>query len=89
MIKSIWLILVVPATSTVKRKNRQGSPEVDEMKHETIADREPERMLCFEKRFRLEAILFGAGVVGLDLFTNWIEDETLFQKPWQGDTPRK
>jgi serine/threonine-protein kinase len=31
--------------------------------------------------------LFGAGVVGLDLFTNWIEDETLFQKPWQEILP--
>jgi serine/threonine protein kinase len=31
--------------------------------------------------------LFGAGIVGLDLFTNWIEDETLFQKPWQEILP--
>jgi serine/threonine protein kinase len=31
--------------------------------------------------------LFGAGVVGLDLFTNWIEDETLFQRPWQEILP--
>ncbi len=31
--------------------------------------------------------LFGAGVVGLDLFTNWIEDEALFQKPWQEILP--
>ena len=31
--------------------------------------------------------LFGAGVVGLDLFTNWIEDETLFQQPWQDILP--
>ncbi len=31
--------------------------------------------------------LFGAGVVGLDLFTNWIEDKTLFLKPWQEILP--
>jgi serine/threonine protein kinase len=31
--------------------------------------------------------LFGTGVVGLDLFTNWIEDEALFQKPWQEILP--
>jgi serine/threonine protein kinase len=31
--------------------------------------------------------LFGAGVVGLDLFTNWIKDEALFQKPWQEILP--
>jgi len=27
--------------------------------------------------------LFGAGVVALDAFTNWIDDEELFQRPWQ------
>ena len=31
--------------------------------------------------------LFGVGVVGLDLFTNWIEDESLFQQPWQDILP--
>jgi serine/threonine protein kinase len=31
--------------------------------------------------------LFGAGVVGLDLFANWIEDENLFRKPWQDILP--
>ena len=31
--------------------------------------------------------LFGVGVIGLDLFTNWIEDETLFQRPWQEILP--
>ncbi len=31
--------------------------------------------------------LFGVGVVGLDLFANWIEDEKLFQKPWQDILP--
>ena len=28
-----------------------------------------------------------AGVVGLDLFMNWIEDEALFEKPWQEILP--
>jgi len=31
--------------------------------------------------------LFGVGVVGLDLFANWIEDEKLFQKSWQDILP--
>ncbi len=31
--------------------------------------------------------LFGTGVIGLDLFTNWIEDETLFQKSWREILP--
>jgi serine/threonine-protein kinase len=31
--------------------------------------------------------LFGAGVVSLDLFTNWIEDKILFEKPWQEILP--
>lgn len=31
--------------------------------------------------------LFGAGVVGLDMFANWIEDENLFRKPWQDILP--
>ena len=31
--------------------------------------------------------LFGAGVVAVDLFTNWVEDETLFNRPWQEVLP--
>jgi serine/threonine protein kinase len=31
--------------------------------------------------------LFGTGVVGLELFSSWIEDEKLFQKPWQEILP--
>ncbi|HZW83283.1 MAG TPA: protein kinase [Candidatus Deferrimicrobium sp.] len=31
--------------------------------------------------------LFGTGVVALDLFTNWIEDEAIFQQPWQKNLP--
>lgn len=31
--------------------------------------------------------LFGAGVVGLDLFTNWIEDEIPLKTPWQDIFP--
>lgn len=26
--------------------------------------------------------LFGAGVVAVDLFTSWVEDEALFERPW-------
>jgi serine/threonine-protein kinase len=31
--------------------------------------------------------LFGAGVVAVDLFTNWVEDETLYNRPWQEVLP--
>lgn len=31
--------------------------------------------------------LFGSGVVALDLFTNWITDEAMFQAPWQDILP--
>ena len=31
--------------------------------------------------------LFGAGVVAVDLFTSWVEDEALFNKPWQEVLP--
>lgn len=31
--------------------------------------------------------LFGAGVVAVDLFTSWVEDETLFDMPWQEVLP--
>jgi serine/threonine protein kinase len=41
----------------------------------------------FRKEVSPRSDLFGAGVVGLDLFTNWIEDEALFQKPWQEILP--
>jgi serine/threonine-protein kinase len=41
----------------------------------------------FRKEVSPRSDLFGAGVVGLDLFTNWIADEALFQKPWQEILP--
>jgi serine/threonine protein kinase len=31
--------------------------------------------------------LFGVGVVAVDLFTSWVEDEALFDKPWQEVLP--
>lgn len=31
--------------------------------------------------------LFGAGVVAVDLFTNWVEDESLFKLPWEEVLP--
>lgn len=31
--------------------------------------------------------LFGAGVVAVDLFTNWVEDESFFSRPWQEVLP--
>lgn len=31
--------------------------------------------------------LFGTGVVAVDLFSSWVEDESLFERPWQGVLP--
>jgi len=31
--------------------------------------------------------LFGVGVVAIDLFTNWVEDEDLFNQPWDRVLP--
>lgn len=31
--------------------------------------------------------LFGAGVVAIDLLTNWVSDESQFQQPWQEVLP--
>lgn len=31
--------------------------------------------------------LFGAGVIAADLFTSWVEDESLFNRPWQEVLP--
>ncbi len=31
--------------------------------------------------------LFGVGVVAVDLFTSWVEDEALFNRPWQEVLP--
>lgn len=31
--------------------------------------------------------LFGAGVVAVDLFTNWVEDESLFEESWEQVLP--
>lgn len=31
--------------------------------------------------------LFGVGVIAVDLFTNWVEDESLFKKPWEEVLP--
>jgi serine/threonine-protein kinase len=31
--------------------------------------------------------LFGTGVVAVDLFTSWVEDEALFNRPWQEVLP--
>lgn len=41
----------------------------------------------FRKEVSPRSDLFGVGVVGLDLFTAWIDDEGLFQEPWQDILP--
>lgn len=62
------------------------SLEVDEI---SIDGRRPgtRTYTLLRKEISPRSDLFGAGVVGLDLFTNWIKDETLLQKPWQEILP--
>ena len=48
---------------------------------------EVEAYALLRKEISPRSDLFGAGVVGLDLFTNWIEDELLFQQSWQDILP--
>ena len=69
-----------------KTEKPANGPEVDEIK---MSDRRPgtRTYALFRKEISPRSDLFGAGVVGLDLFTNWIEDEALFQKPWQEILP--
>jgi serine/threonine protein kinase len=69
-----------------KAEQPTSVPVVDEIK---MSNRRPgTRTYAFlRKEISPCSDLFGAGVVGLDLFTNWIEDETLFQKPWQEILP--
>jgi serine/threonine protein kinase len=61
-------------------------PAIDEMR---MSARRPgtQTYILFRKDVSPHSDLFGAGVVGLDLFTNWIEDEALFQRPWQEILP--
>lgn len=61
-------------------------PDISDMK---MSERRPGTgtYVLFRKEVSPRSDLFGAGVVGLDLFTNWIEDEALFQEPWQEILP--
>lgn len=61
-------------------------PEMDEIK---MSSHRPgtRTYALLRKEISPRSDLFGTGVVGLDLFTNWIEDEALFEKPWQEILP--
>jgi len=63
-----------------------GEPNIADMK---MSNHRPgtRTYALFRKEVSPRSDLFGAGVVGLDLFTNWIEDEALFQRPWQEILP--
>jgi serine/threonine protein kinase len=69
-----------------KTEQPSREPAMTDMK---MSDRRPgtRTYALFRKEVSPCSDLFGAGVVGLDLFTNWIEDEALFQKPWQEILP--
>ena len=69
-----------------KMEKPASAPETDEIK---MSDHRPgtRTYVLYRKEISPRSDLFGAGVVGLDLFTNWIGDEALFQKPWQEILP--
>ncbi|OPX94950.1 MAG: Serine/threonine-protein kinase B [Syntrophorhabdus sp. PtaU1.Bin002] len=69
-----------------KTEQPTSTPDVADVK---MSDRRPgtRTYALLRKEVSPRSDLFGAGVVGLDLFTNWIEDEALFQKPWQAILP--
>jgi serine/threonine protein kinase len=69
-----------------KTQQPASEPDIADMK---MGGRRPgtRTYVLFRKEVSPRSDLFGAGVVGLDLFTNWIEDEALFQKPWQEILP--
>ena len=69
-----------------KKEQPANGPDRADMK---MSDRRPgtRTYALLRKEVSPRSDLFGAGVVGLDLFTNWIEDEALFQKPWQEILP--
>jgi serine/threonine protein kinase len=69
-----------------KTEEPAGKPDISDM---VMSERRPgtRTYVLFRKEVSPRSDLFGAGVVGLDLFTNWIEDEALFQKPWQEILP--
>jgi serine/threonine protein kinase len=69
-----------------KTEEPAGKPDISDIK---MSDRRPgtKTYVLFRKEVSPRSDLFGAGVVGLDLFTNCIEDEALFQKPWQEILP--
>jgi serine/threonine protein kinase len=69
-----------------KAEQSASAPELSEIK---MGGRRPgtRTYAVLRKEVSPRSDLFGAGVVGLDLFTNWIEDKALFQRPWQDILP--
>lgn len=74
------------------QKYRSSSGEELHLKHlndlpsrKNIPGVETYRLLRTEISPRSD--LFGVGVVAVDLFASWVEDETLFDRPWQEVLP--
>jgi len=67
----------------------EQSVEEEEMTEVKMSKDRPgtQTYALFRKEVSPRSDLFGTGVIGLDLFTNWIEDETLFQRPWREILP--
>jgi len=77
-----------PLENKYKDSNGDGQPLrllSDLPSRKKIPGAETYRLL--RKEISPRSDLFGAGVVAVDLFTSWVEDETLFDRPWQEVLP--
>lgn len=57
----------------------------DRLKSQKVPGIETYRLLRKEVSPRSD--LFGVGIVAVDLFTSWVEDESLFELPWENVLP--
>lgn len=63
----------------------RGSPGRTELKLQKNPGIETYRLL--RKEISPRSDLFGVGVVAVDLFTGWVEDDSLFALPWEDVLP--
>lgn len=59
--------------------------KVHRLKPQKVPGAQTYRLL--RKEISPRSDLFGAGIVAIDLFTNWVEDESLFDLPWEEVLP--
>ncbi len=77
-----------PLENKYKDSDSDGQPLIhlsDLPSRKKIPGAETYRLLRTEISPRSD--LFGVGVVAVDLFTSWVEDESMFNRPWQEVLP--